>query len=96
VGVRLYLGLSPRQQDIRMVPLGFGHGPGTIHEIQRLFEIGKEKGLHDMMFVDYFPVRKLIGVLPQFVAFQRWNTTAAWYTVLLGEARSGWGHSLCS
>src|SRR6266478_8667176 len=68
-----------------MMALGFSHRAGVIHKVQGRLEIGKEKGLLQVMAIYHFPIGKLCGQLGKWLAFQRWNSAATGHATLIGE-----------
>src|SRR5260370_38685018 len=68
-----------------MMALGFSHRAGAIHKVQDRLEIGKEKGLLQVMAIYHFPIGKLCGQLGKWLAFQRWNSAATGHTTFIGE-----------
>ena len=52
--------LSPFQQNVRVVPLLFGHGADSVHELQRAGEVREIKTPADMMFIYYILSRDLL------------------------------------
>src|ERR1700730_6097359 len=76
--------LSPRQQNIRMVPLLFGNLPYLIDERQRLTKIRKRKFPRDVVTIHHLPLRHLLRKRLKFLACQRRHATSAWNTCLAG------------
>ena len=72
-----------------MMALLLGHSADTIHEIQRLLEVGEGEGASDVVFVDDFPIRELVAERVQWLALQRWHTTSAGNTCLAGQEGHG-------
>src|SRR5215467_2000038 len=77
--------LSPRQQDVRMMPLLFGQCTHSIHKVERLLKVGKSKGSGDVVLVDHFPVRKLMAEIVKFLAFERGSPSPTRNAGLFGE-----------
>ena len=85
VRVNLNVHLAPRQAQIRMMSLRFGHRAHAIHEIEPGLEIGKQKTLRDVMLFDDLPVGQLFGERNQVRALQRRHASPARHAMFFSQ-----------
>src|ERR1041384_1348464 len=76
-----------------MVPLLFGHRTCPIYKVQSLSEIGKYKCFKDVVFVNYFPIRKLLRVFLQLRALERRHAATAGHAAPVGQVHVRCIHS---
>src|SRR5262245_525696 len=69
--------LAPREVDVGVVVLLFGHGADAVYESERLLEVGELVRLRKMVVVDSVPVVELPEVLFHLRWRERRHATAA-------------------
>jgi hypothetical protein len=78
-------GLTPAEQNVRVMTLLFGKLPDLVHESEGLAKVREPKGAGDVMALYYVPCGHLLGKGFEFLAFERRNAAAARHTGFGGK-----------
>ena len=71
------LGLSPGEDNVRVMALFFGDRAYFVHEFERGLEIGEGERASNVVLVDDMPIGQLMAEVVELLAVQGWNASLA-------------------